>query len=81
MGEKKTGLRARLVSETKTFLLLFVYLAALFGAFTTYRLLLSAEYRIAYFRYGYALVEAMVLAKVIVVGRMLHSARDSAALL
>ena len=44
----------------------------LFGAFTTYRTLLSAEYQIASFRYGYALVEALVLAKVILLGRMLR---------
>ena len=72
MGEKKTGLKARLVEEMKTMLLLFIYLAALFCAFATYRMLLSAEYRIAYFRYGYALVEALVLSKVILLGRMLR---------
>ena len=72
MGEKKTGLKARLVEEMKTMLLLFIYLAALFCAFATYRMLLSAEYQIAYFRYGYALVEALVLAKVILLGRMLR---------
>ena len=72
MGEKKTGLKARLVEETKTYLFLFVYLAVLFVAFATYRMLLSAEYRVAYFRYGYALVEALVLAKVILLGRMLR---------
>ena len=60
------------MAETKTFLFLFVYLALLLGAFTTYRRLILAKYDIPYFRYGYSLVEALVLAKVVVLGRYLR---------
>ncbi len=69
---KDTRIQAKLVAETKTMLFLFVYLALLLGAFTTYRRLILAKYEIAYFHYGYSLVEALVLAKVIVVGRYLR---------
>jgi hypothetical protein len=71
MGEKKTGTWARLASETKTMILVFVYLALFFGAFTTYRSLVLAEYRIGHFHYGFSLFEALVLAKLIVFGSIL----------
>lgn len=66
------GIKARLVSETKLTLVVFVYLAVLLSAFTTYRRLLLAEYGIPYFHYGCSLIEAAVLAKVIVVGNFLR---------
>ena len=71
MSEKKTGLKTRLWEEAKMLLALWVYLALLLGSITTYRRLVMAEYQISYFRYGYSLVEALVLAKVIVLGRFL----------
>ena len=71
MSEKKTGISSRLVFETKTMILVFVYLALLLGAFTTYRSLILAEYRIGYFHYWFSLLEALVLAKLIVFGSIL----------
>jgi hypothetical protein len=68
MGEQKTGTKARLTAEAKKTFLVFIYLAVFLGAFRTYRRLLMAEYGIDYFEYGYSIVEALVLAKVIVVG-------------
>ena len=47
------------------------YLAAFFLALTTYRKLLLAEYDIGYFEYGYAIVEALVMGKVILIGEAL----------
>jgi len=72
MAAEKTGIRARLVSETKTMMFLFGYLAWLFVAFTTYRRLILAEYEISYFEYGASLIEALLLAKVITIGRFLR---------
>jgi hypothetical protein len=65
-------IKAWLATETKSTVIIFAYLALLLGAFTTYRRVTLAEYHISYFRYGYSLVEALVLTKVIVVGRFLH---------
>jgi hypothetical protein len=48
------------------------FLFFFFGAFATYRRLILAQYQIDYFLYGYALVESLVLAKVIMLGDMLH---------
>lgn len=62
------GIRARLMEETRTMLLLFGYLLLLLGSFTVYRRLLMAEYRVGTFQYGFAVIEALVLAKVIMLG-------------
>lgn len=69
---KEPDLRKRLVAELKTTFCIFVYLAVFLGAFTTYRRLLLAEYRIPFVQYGYSVLEALVLAKVIVLGRLLR---------
>jgi len=67
----KPGIRAKLVEELKKTGLIFAYLALFLGAFTVYRRLVLAEYQIGYFNYGYCLLEAAVLAKVIVIGDMI----------
>jgi hypothetical protein len=46
-----------------------------FGAFAWYRRLVLAEYQINYLHYGVAVVEALVLAKVILIGDALHLGR------
>src|SRR5262245_4152127 len=62
---------SKLVEELKKTALIFAYLALFFGAFTVYRRMVLAEYDIGYFNYGYSLIEAAVLSKVIVIGDML----------
>ena len=49
--------------------MIFVYLALVFGAFTTYRLLVLKGMGIAYFPYGLVLIKALVFAKVILLGQ------------
>jgi hypothetical protein len=66
------SLRTRVIAETRRVLLLFVYLWLLLGTFTMYRRLVLAEYHIGYFRYGYSLIEALVLAKIVLIGRYLR---------
>jgi hypothetical protein len=46
----------------------FVYLAFVFFAFTSYRRLIMAEYHVSYLHYGIAVIEAAVLAKIILLG-------------
>lgn len=72
MSESKIGLKAKLIEEMKTMLCLFVYLTLLLGAFTMYRRLVLAEYSIGYLQYGYNFIEALVLSKVIVFGRLMR---------
>lgn len=67
----KGVLEKKIRHEMKQFVVVSLYLAILIGAFNTYRWLLMAEYHVGYFVYGYTLIEALVLAKVIIVGESL----------
>lgn len=64
-------IKSRLAAEMKTMLFVSVYLTALLGAFTLYRRLVFGIDQLRFWHYGYNLVEALVLAKVIVFGRAL----------
>jgi prepilin signal peptidase PulO-like enzyme (type II secretory pathway) len=66
--EKSTGWKPRIRHELVEYFTNFVFLSLIFGAFTWYRRLTLAEYHIAYAHYGIALIEALVLAKIIMIG-------------
>jgi hypothetical protein len=51
------------------------YLAFVFCALATYRLLLLNEFHLSYFDYGAALINALVVGKVILIGMDLHFGR------
>jgi hypothetical protein len=68
----RPSLKQKVRRETKEFVTIFLYLVLLIGAFNIYRWLLMAEYHVGYFVYGYSLVEALILAKVIIVGEGLE---------
>jgi hypothetical protein len=66
--EKKAQLKEKAVEETWKLVLYTGYLAMVFVAFANYRRLILAEYQISYLHYGYAIVEALVLAKIVLIG-------------
>jgi len=70
-----TGWKQKIVDEMVEYGLNFVYLAFFLVAFAWYRRLILAEYDIPYLNYGVPLVEAAVLAKVIMVGDLMHLGR------
>ena len=72
--EKRSGLKEKLIHEVKEMGVIFLYLALFFCAFTTYRLLVMKEMGISYFHYAFALIKALVLAKVILLGRCVRFA-------
>lgn len=74
-SEKKAHLKEKAAEEFRLFLLIAAYLAAFFGAFVTYRRLLSREFGISSFHYGFALIEAMIIAKVILIGKAMGLGR------
>src|SRR5262245_61901440 len=55
--------------------MLVVYLSGFFGAFVWHRRLILAAYDIGYAHYGIAVLEALILAKVILVGDALRLGR------
>ncbi len=65
---KKTVLKEKVVHEVQEYWINFVYLAAVLCAFTLYRRLILERYLVVYLHYGIALVEALVLAKIILLG-------------
>jgi hypothetical protein len=62
----------RFVIEMRKFAVIASFLFFFFGAFSTYRRLILAQYQIDYFVYGYSLIESLVLAKVVLLGDLLH---------
>ena len=63
-------LRRRVVAEVIEYYFDFLYLAFFLVAFAWYRRLILAEFNIPYLNYGLPLIEAAVLAKVIMIGDM-----------
>ena len=68
-------MKEKVAHEVKELLVVFVYLALFFCAFITYRLLVMKEMGLSYFHYGFALIKALVLAKVILLGQCLRFVR------
>jgi hypothetical protein len=58
----------KFLAEMWKFALVALYLFLFFGAFATYRRLILSQYQINYLHYGYSLIEALVLGKVILLG-------------
>jgi len=69
------SLKKKLIHEMKEVFAISAYLAFFFGAVATYRLMLPEPPVSALATYGFALIKALVLAKVIVLGRMISVTR------
>ena len=69
------SLKAKAKEEFKIFWAIAIYLALMFSAFLTYRRLTLSESGITYLHYGAGIIEALILAKVILIGRALRLGR------
>jgi hypothetical protein len=69
-GEKPTKLsgKQKVAREFEEFMAMFLYFAFFFCAIATYSMLLLNKFQISYFNYGAALINALVIAKVILIG-------------
>jgi hypothetical protein len=65
---RRAALKEKAVEELKVFWIITLYLALLFGAFMVYRRLILAEFGVPYLHYGFAIIEALIIAKVIMIG-------------
>lgn len=65
-------MKQTIITEVRKMAVITVFLFLFLGGFATYRKLILSEYQIDYFQYGYSLVEALVLAKVLLVGDLMH---------
>jgi hypothetical protein len=68
----RPSLKERAVEELKAFWLIALYLALFLSALTFYRRLILAEFGVTYLHYGIAVVEALIIAKVILIGKALR---------
>ena len=74
-AEAKANLKERTVQEFKLFWMIALYLWLFLGSFTIYRRLIVDETGAAYLHYGIAVIEALVIAKVILIGKMFGFSR------
>jgi hypothetical protein len=68
-GEAKS-LKERALEEFKAYGVITLYLWVFLGSFTIYRRLILAEADVPYLHYGIALIEALIIAKVVLIGRV-----------
>ena len=69
---QKAELKQKAKHEAKELLYVFLYLAFFFCALATYSTLLLKEYEVPYWNYAFALINALVIAKVILIGQAVH---------
>jgi hypothetical protein len=74
-NSKRAGLKKKVIHEFVELAAISLYLAFVFCAVATYRMLLLDEYHVSYFNYGAALINALVVAKVILIGEAAHLGR------
>jgi hypothetical protein len=60
--------KQKLLHEVISYAVNFVYLAFFFTVFTWYRRLILDQYKITYLHYGFSVIEALILAKIIMIG-------------
>jgi len=69
---EKAGLKQKAIHEFIQFLGIFLYLAFFFCAVSTYRMLLLSDFRDSYINYSFSVINAFVIAKVILIGEYKH---------
>ena len=69
---QKTSLKEKAAHEFREIATLFLYLAFFFCSLATYSMLLLGRFHISYFAYGAALINALVITKVILIGEAVH---------
>jgi hypothetical protein len=72
---RRANLKEKAREELREFWAIALYLAVFLGALMTYRRLVLAEVGVTYLHYGFAVVEALILAKVILIGEALGLGR------
>ena len=60
--------KQKAMHELRELVVIFLYLAFFFCALTTYSMLLLNEYHVKYWNYAFALINALVITKVIMIG-------------
>ena len=67
-AEQKTTMKEKAKHELKEMVVIFLYLAFFFCALTTYTMVLLSEYHEETWNYGFAIINALVITKVVMIG-------------
>lgn len=65
---KHASMKEKALEEFKLFWIVALYLWLLFGAFMVYRRLVLAEFGVTYLNFGFAIIQALIIGKVILIG-------------
>jgi hypothetical protein len=71
-NSKKVGLKQKATHELEEFAGISLYLAFFFCSIAAYSALLLNQFHVSYFNYGAALINALVIAKIILIGEYAH---------
>ena len=74
MSDAKRTLKQKAVHEAGEYLVISLYLFVVFSLFVLYKSVILAEYHIDFALHGFALINALALAKVMLVAQELHLA-------
>ena len=74
-NEKQVNWKRRLFLEFTTYWINVLYLTILFSVFTSYKRLILANYSIGYSNWGISFIKALILAKVVMIGGLVHLGR------
>lgn len=66
-----SDLKEKIVDDLYRYVAYSLFFALFFSAFTLYRMLVLEPYQIGALHYGYNIVEALILAKILMLGQML----------
>jgi hypothetical protein len=72
---QNTSVKQKVVNEFEEVAIITLYLAFFFCALAIYSMLLLDKFHISYFTYGTALLNALVIAKVILIGEAVHAGK------
>src|SRR5271166_4492920 len=71
-NSQKATLKQKATHDFQEFAGIFLYLAFFFCSLATYSMLLLNKFHVSYYNYGAALINALVIAKVILIGEYAH---------
>ena len=72
ISKKKKNWKSKILHELKEYWQNFIFLAIFFSVFAIYRRLLLAHYGVYLEDYGISVIKALILAKVVMIGDILH---------
>jgi hypothetical protein len=70
------GFKKKAENELKEYAFISLYLAFVLCAISTYTMLVLRRYEVSYWTYGTAIINALIVAKIILIGRMAHLGRQ-----